>query len=948
MSTTLRIDNINQLLEENRAMVGVTSSPTCMYILHLIRSRKGITLNQINTEFTFRHGTAEDWLKHILEVSLVELKDSQYYLTPLGERRLALSDISLKELGGTEILGTDDVPNKLPDSYRLDPIPLGEGATSVTFRAIQKTTGLPRTVKVFRPGIMSYDQLESFKQKRATIPKEVAIPDFIGMGQFCADLESHDEPVVLDCQVFDYVNGDAKTLQEYVVNTDPAPYLSRDFFRFFVEHVGGALEAIERAGLQHGDLHARNILVIRRKRREPAISFKVIDFAGGSSFNSLTFSGVNDLEMFKRHLIWCFSEVCRQRPGVSARELVGNEVERVIIGLREQKYENFAKLLEDFHKPDRPIPSNYFQEPPRRPFEWLRVEMMPSLKELYLLFEPDGAVFEAISGSDNVIITGPRGCGKSHYLRALNFWPEVLELVRECSELEAKLERIGYDFHRFFGILFECRIGEFKNFTPEAVDGKKFAAETIRVLKHILVLKIINKTLLVLREGCESEVLIPPQNISALRTFIQERFPNLPLYGEPNAVEEMTQYARALVTKEKQAESTWNLLSENRGLLLAEPDVEAFFESLQKDFPNLARTQFFILVDDISEGRMHPEMQKVLNSIMTSATKRFCFKVTCDKMMYTLDTAEGRSIDPAQDVVYVDLGDLSVKAGTIKKAAIREYIRGVVNARLNAWVSQKSDIVTILGNSQEPKEFLTLLRRPRKETRQKTVAIQKDGMRRKALYAGWNIIWQLSHGSIRTLFQLLDYIFAQSNFDRNNPEPIPLDSQNKYIREFSKHKFQSLLMLKGSIDEDPLGTTISNVARSIGEVSRLYLRKYDTGDPDRFYETITLERLDLKPLGKQAAQVLKYLIVYDVLMTKGIMFSRAQVGLSERYDLNKIYAPCFQTTYRVRNHLYLSKYKIEELLLEPGEFVKKTRARLDSLVKRKKEIDQQSTLFKDY
>ena len=947
MSTTLKIDNINQLLEENRAMVGVTSSPTCMYILHLIRSRQAITLNQINNEFTFRHGTAEDWLRHILEVSLVELKDSKYYLTPLGERRLALSDISLKELGGTEILGTDDVPNKLPDSYRLDPVPLGEGATSVTFRAIQKSTGLPRTVKVFRPGIMSYDQLESFQQKRATIPKEVAIPDFTGMGQFCVDLESHGEPVVLNCQVFDYVNGDAKTLQEYVVNTDPAPYLSRDFFRFFVEHVGGALEAIERAGLQHGDLHAGNILVVRREGREPAISFKVIDFAGGSSFNSLTFSGVNDLEMFKRHLIWCFSEVCRQRPGVSAREMVGDAVERVIRGLRTRKYEKFAELLNDFHKPATLIPTGYFHEPSPRPFEWLRVEMMPSPKKLYLLFEPDESVFEAISGSDNVIISGPRGCGKSHYLRALNFWPEILKLAEESTELKAKLELIGYDFHRFFGVLFECRVGEFKNFTPEAVDGKKFTAETVRVLKHILVLKIINKTLSVLRESCESEVLIPSQNISALRTFIQERFSNIPLYGEPNAVEEMAQYARTLVTKEKQAESTWNLLDKNRGLLLAEPDVEAFFESLQNDFPDLARTQFFILVDDISEGRMHPEMQKVLNSIMTSATKRFCFKVTADKMMYTLDTAECRAIDPSQDVVYVDLGDLSVKAQKTKKP-IREYVRSIVNARLNAWVSQESDIVTILGESQKPKEFLTLLRRPRKKTRQATDAIQKDNTRRKALYAGWNIVWQLSHGSIRTLFQLLDYIFAQSNFDRYNPQPIPLDIQDRYVREFSKQKFQSLLMLKGSIGEIPLGTPISNVARSIGEVSRLYLRKYDTGDPDRFYETITLERLDLKPLDERAAQVLKYLVVYDVLITKGITFSRAQVGLSERYDLNKIYAPSFETTYRVRNHLFLSKDKLEELLLKPDEFVKKTRARLDSLVKHKKEIDQQRILFEDY
>ena len=164
MSTTLKIDSINQLLEENLAMVGVTSSPTCIYILHLIRSRQGITLNQINNEFTFSNGTAEDWLWHVLKVGLVKLKKAKYYLTSLGERKLALTDVSLKKLGGTEIPGSYDVPNKLPDSYKLDSNPLGYGATSVTFRAIQQSTGLPRTVKIFRPGIMSYDQLKSFSR----------------------------------------------------------------------------------------------------------------------------------------------------------------------------------------------------------------------------------------------------------------------------------------------------------------------------------------------------------------------------------------------------------------------------------------------------------------------------------------------------------------------------------------------------------------------------------------------------------------------------------------------------------------------------------------------------------------------------------------------------------------------------------------------------------------
>lgn len=939
MSTTLKISNINKLLEENLDIINITSNPTSQYLLYLIRSRPGITLSEIKEEFSFKEKKAEDRINNLMKSELIETLDNGYCLTQVGQIRLSLTDFSLEQFGNTNIPGDEEIENKLPDSYKLDTAPLGKGATSITFRAIQKSTGVPRTVKIYRPGIISYEKLEDFKIKRANMSSDVSIPGFIGMGQFKAKLEGYPTPVVLSCQVFEYIDDKAKTLHDFV-NGDPSPDLSRDFFRLFVEHVGGALYAIEKAGLHHGDLHASNILVIQRKKRKPAISFKVIDFAGQSSFDSLSFSNADDLEMFKRHLIWCISEICPRHPGISARELIGHQVERIVNGLRENRYKNFSEMLEDFNRPELKIPNNYFKKPSKRPFEWLRVEMLPSIKDLYLLFQPDDYIFEAISGADNVIISGPRGCGKSHYLRILNFYPEIIKLSEDDNILKSKLKKLGYDYKRFFGILFECRVGEFKNYNPLAVDEEKFSAEIIRILKHIIILKIINKTLSVLRESYETCILIPPQDIPNLRKFIIERFPNILVYGEPNARDEMIQYSRALVTKEKQVEANWNQKNIKRNILLSEPDLDQFFKSLQRDLPNMDKSQFFILVDDASEGRMDHEMQKILNSIMTSSTKRYCFKMTCDRNMYTLDTAEGRSIDPYQDLVYADLGNLSIKAQKAKKT-IGRYVRDIVNARLNTEGNKKLDIAEILGKSQQAKVFLKYLSMPRKITKKSNYHGSKE--KGKPLYAGWNILWQLSHGSIRTLFQLLSFIFIQSKFDYDNPNTISLEEQDIHVRQFSKQKFHSLLMIKGEIDGEPLGTPLSDVARSIGEVSRLYLRNYDTGEKDRFYETISIERNDLKDLSKKTLQVLKYLIVYDVFITEGMNFSRAHVGLSQRYDLNKIYSPCFQITYRVRNHLYLNKYKFEQLLLNPEEFIKITRSKLPSLTMPNSQI--QKTLF---
>ena len=98
-------------------------------------------------------------------------------------------------------------------------------------------------------------------------------------------------------------------------------------------------------------------------------------------------------------------------------------------------------------------------------------------------------------------------------------------------------------------------------------------------------------------------------------------------------------------------------------------------------------------------------MQKILNSLVRSAQANHCFKITFDKYMYTLDTADGRSIDPTHEVTYIDLGEISGK--TQKRTRedqqtavdLSQYMTQVVNLRLRAAGYQHS-IEEILGDSQ--------------------------------------------------------------------------------------------------------------------------------------------------------------------------------------------------------------------------------------------------------
>ena len=141
-------------------------------------------------------------------------------------------------------------------------------------------------------------------------------------------------------------------------------------------------------------------------------------------------------------------------------------------------------------------------------------------------------------------------------------------------------------------------------------------------------------------------------------------------------------------------------------------------------------------------------------------------------------------------------------------------------------------------------------------------------------------------------------------------------------------------MVPGEMEGAPIGTRLQNVLSVFGELSRMYLQEYETGDPLRRYETISLERLDLKPLCIEARQILDELLKQGLFIEEGTNYSRAQVGLSRRYDMNKIFSPAFETTYRVRNHLYLSKDRFEQYLLKPDEFLRHHRRKLTDLTEK--------------
>jgi tRNA A-37 threonylcarbamoyl transferase component Bud32 len=933
--------NPNLLVERYDHILWAINNPVSLSILQLLRTNREKDSVALLDAMAVDQNLLLATLRRLERAGLIQETSGRFHLSPLASAHLEQPTIAIENLRNVTVGGNMNpaIAQPLPGRYLLKDI-VGRGATSITFRAEQQATHKDRTVKLFLPNVTSIQKLERALAQRHAI-NSTCIPELIDAGEVEIQLEGG-KSIVVPCVVMHFVSANAQTLDDYL---RAHANLDHIFLERFIEDVGGALVEIEAAGLQHGDLHERNLLVEEAIIAGQGPKFWVIDFVGVPSQASSELESYTDVTCFQSHILRAALIACERAPNVSARITLGERVYRTLLAMRQPGARSIAEILQIYRKDPTVVPPEYFTEPTPSPFEWLRVEFIREPKWLYRLFEPMKWWFDSIAKFGNICISGPRGCGKSHYLRALAFQPEAIAQAEKDSELAAKLKAIQYDPRRLFGILFTCRLGEFKSFAPEAMAVSTFDKDTEAFLRHILVLKIWNKTLCSLMDGMTVElplthrtVLTPPDSQACLKLveFISRHLGDIAGLQQDSNLLMLRQVAAVCTMAELAAVAIWHRPTERPAVrLLTEGDLHDFFTVLRDCFPDLRDAQFAILVDDATEGHMCFEYQRIVNSLIRAAHHNHCFKLTHEKYRYTLDSTDGRPLDVRNELEPLDLGESSLRASQrTSKSAVSGYLARVVNRRLEAG-EFVPDIRRILGPSQNVETFLSRLAPPkRRQTRthsHEKFDISVDRGSKRAFYGGWNIVWQLAHGSVRTLLELIEEIYRDSAITKRDTD-VPLAAQDASIRNYSVRRFKNLSIEPGHVAGRPLGEAMQDALAAVGEISWRYLTTYDTKTKHRWYETISVDRNERGQLSQGAWEVLVALLKNDLFVAEGVNYSWSQVGLGIRYDLNKVFAPAFRTTYRVRNHLYMSNEGFAELLSRPASFVRRHAKKLGDLV----------------
>lgn len=873
---TSSIKEIWKLVDRFRDELKLLMSDEALVLVFYINRHEGITKKELIARVEKHLAEPDSLIEFLLTNKFAEEKSQCLYLS-----KKAKSVMKVVEYSGYDL---SRLPADSISGYKLKES-IGKGSTSITFKATKEKTGYPVVLKIFKPGILDHVDLEMAIKSLENLISEssLSIPLPRDYGTFMWN------GLTLKYIEMDYVKGISlgQFLQENV-NVDLQETLLN-----YLKEVGRTLTLLQDNGFNHGDLHENNILMVSDEayQERRIFHFKIIDFIGISSIEELRRYELNDLEYFKENFSRIIRKYATTPSGDVDRKKLGERLSYIYENLVKNKYSTFEEVREGLSErlPERD------RIPFTPPFTYLIFETYDVNDPLWLRrFEFESSLYHYFTDFRSLICSGPRGCGKTIYLRSLSFIPKLINIGRNDGDIR---DKIAY-FKSIFGVYFACRQGEFKVFSNRLYD---FSSRTELFLKHILILKIARRTVSLIEEAYSERVFSSEPKVELILEFLSPYLDSKFEMTSTSREKPFKELASILRNEENQCmdrigkEGNYPSLSR----LLNEKNLITFFDIVRKAIAELSDFKFYIIFDDLSEPQVYLEMQKILNCLIACHNGVYCCKFSTDKYAYTFEDMFGKALQVPHDYTYLDLSILD---------DYEDYLERIINRQLE-----------LSGYVKKIKDYLEKGQCSSSEL----ISLLSQGEYNEAKFAGWDLIVQLSSWSVRDALVSCESIWKQYGGPREHDklkegsDTISVDVQNQALQKYSEEVYASLINIES------VGKEIFNIVRNFGEISRQCLKRGIANEKDRRYELIAIERRDNRIISDEASDLLRKLIRHSVFIERGYSFSREQIGLVQKFVLHKKYTPALKTTYREREHLRLGAIQLEEFLLHPDQFQEK-------------------------
>ena len=680
------------------------------------------------------------------------------------------------------------------------------------------------------------------------------------------------------------------------------------FVELFLIEMLEFMHELAQAGMQHGDFHAGNVLLHRNQSlRGDHYAFRVTDFgvAPGTSSNAELLDDFAELAQMLRDLLALVDyQSCSAEDRYVFDALNDDILAKALLEtnpLRDQRARNAEQLFRSVQA----IRARYVEvsiSKTRRtlitPFDYLSCEQIGEhhalLKELYsdkMLGLP------AIEEVNNLVLTGPRGCGKTTVFRSLSLRHQVLT----DDDLPSDVCYIGV-YYRCDDLYFS-----FPRY------GLPTRTEALDVPLHFVTVTLLGELL-------ASLAMWMPRHFSAewskdestaareLWDLLQLKKPSRP------GADSFDSLRRSLDEERKRAAKKQRFAndpSQKFGLYCGPDVLPRACDVLTRLFRPLSERHIYFFVDDYSDPKISRQLQQNLNRLLMQRTSHCFFKLATESpASYESKDVDGKSYVEGREFKLANLGIDFINAESDDKL---RFVDDIFDRRFRyAQDYPVKTLQALVGDDEE-------------QASQNEVA---RAIREKKYPIVWGrrALSELCSGDVHFVIELVGKMVSNVGGKDSLVVPgvgpaIPPYEQNKTIRAEAGKFLRNLRSL-------PEGKDLVEVVEVFGAVAASFLRHRDSKNEDKNppHQASRIEPREEPRLSDKAKQVYDDLLRYSVFL-EDVRGKSRRGKVVPRLYLRRFLIPFFNLTFSKRDSIELNVDEFMLLLLQPREFEKQKRMR---------------------
>ena len=768
----------------------------------------------------------------------------------------------------------------------------GSGGNGHVFRAHSDELRHDIAVKIIPKQNLKDNWKEEYQ--KANLLRSRLVVKFFGVNEW------EDPEHMIDCVMLlsDYISGG--TLRDHIrqnknnIFIDFIVNLLREMFDLFHEMTG--------RDFQHGDLHSGNVLVEDQSSSlvGPDDAFRITDFG----VTSATEHGQvkNDFENLAFILKELLENVDYQSAGplekytfnilndhFLAKHLMESDTTRDPYARRPQKlFERITEIESEFDK----IQIDKAFKKITDPFEYLSCEHFGDSHSLLRALYSDRFLgLSSIETRNNLVLTGPRGCGKSTVFKSLSLPHRFVIDDDQPSKLS------------YIGIYYRCDDLYFA-FPRYTLPDKQ---EAFNVPMHFIISTLISELFDSIKKWAlryyKNEFEKKEENIS------KSAWELLELNRPPEPGIDNFKALSARLRKERiRAAKKQRFINDPKhsfGFYFGPDMLIKICTMLTEKFSFLQNRPFYFFIDDYSSPKITIDLQQNLNRLFMQRTSSCFFKLSTESTVsYMRSDIDAKAYVEGREFTLMNLGLNYIHAEDKKKL---RFIEDIFEKRLKAIDNYPvSDLDTLLGSYEGP------------NYNQAAEIIRKG---KRVEIWGKESLCRLCCGDIYHIIDLVKQMVgniggAEGLAQIESSQKISPKDQTKAIRDQAGNFLKGLRLSSN-------GSQLVEIVSSFGNVAHSYLKhrnskNVQTNPP---WQAHRIEPYDQLALSDEAQKIYDELLRYSVFI-EDVRGKSRRGKVVPRLYLRRLLIPHFNLTFSTRDSVGLEPDEILELLLTPKEFEK--------------------------